>query len=281
MLLWYQKHVVVGDADQTHPDHLALLDKLYAEHAAKAIASLDTTEKISVEIHGLPPGTYDGMLPEHLVGYGQFGLRFGHYFAKTAIMAEEAGFDAWISGAGQDPGLAAARVDASIPVVGYGEATWHLARREGHRLGLLGFGPLKEPITANIAAAGADLADYQVIEKGPELVQRALAKEDFDPLMEAYAEAAKAAAKAGAQWLVPAEGISNVIFAHLGVEELGGLHVVDPGGVAIHTAVQLCQMRAAGIIARPTTGYWRKRAPRELVQRVDHTLDSAIGARRR
>ncbi|MGV9383571.1 aspartate/glutamate racemase family protein [Nonomuraea sp. NPDC003707] len=279
MRIWHQKHIVVPDQEHRVPDHSALLDTLYAEHAAKAITALATTEKITVEFHGLPPGTYDGILPEHLVGYGEVGLRFGHYFAQTALWAEEAGFDAWISGAGQDPGLVAARAQTSIPVVGYGETTWRLAK--GIRLGVLGFHPgLRELITANIAVAGADLADYQVIDNGPELVEHALAEEDFDQLVKAYTAAAEAAAEAGAQWLVPAEGNINVILSHLGVQELSGLPVVDPGSAAIHTAVQLCRMRAAGIIARPTTGYWHTRAPRDLIRRVDQTLHHAIGARR-
>lgn len=261
MRIWFQKHAVEGRSP--------LLDKLYAEHLAK-VADPGTT----VEIHTLPPRTYAAELPEDLVGYGQLGLLFGDYFCRSAVAAERSGCAAWISGAGQDPGLAAARSRAAIPVVGYGDATWHAARQERHRLGVIGFIPhLAEPITGNIRAAGATLASYEVIDDGAAVVQRALA-EDFDPLVRAYRAAALRAAEAGAQWLVPAEGIPNEILVHLGIHELHGLPVIDPGGLAVKTAEHLCRLRALRIAARATAGYWYRRPPAAVVDHVERILEA-------
>ncbi|WP_327090797.1 aspartate/glutamate racemase family protein [Nonomuraea sp. NBC_01738] len=256
MRIWFQKHTVEGRSP--------LLDKLYAEHLGK-VAAPGTT----IEIHTLPPRTYETELPEHLVGYGRLGLMFGDYFTRTAVTAERAGCDAWISGAGQDPGLAAARCHATIPVVGYGEAAWHASRLERCRLGVLGFIPhLAEPITANLRAAGAWLASYQVIEDGAFAVQRALA-EDFDPFVAAYTGAAARAAAAGAQWLVPAEGIPNEILVHLGITELHGLPVIDPGGLAVKTAEHLAGLRALGITARSDAGYWNRQPPAAAIEHAE------------
>ncbi|MEV0197493.1 aspartate/glutamate racemase family protein [Nonomuraea sp. NPDC050691] len=259
MRIWFQKHTVEG--------RTPLLDKLYAEHLA-LVSAPGTT----VEIHTLPAETYGTALPEHLVGYGEIGLLFGHYFTQTAVTAERDGCAAWISGAGQDPGLAAARSRVSIPVVGYGDAVWQAARMERHRLGVLGFIPhLAEPITENIRAAGAELASYQIVERGADVVQRALAH-DFEPFLDAYTKAARQAAKAGAQWLVPAEGIPNVILVHLRVHELHGLPVIDPGGLAIKTAEHLCELRALNITARSNAGYWMRRPPQAAVQHAERVL---------
>ncbi|MEV0593668.1 aspartate/glutamate racemase family protein [Nonomuraea cavernae] len=259
MRIWFQKHTVEGRS--------ALLDKLYAEHLA-----LVTSPGTTVEIHTLPPETYGTALPEHLVGYGQLGLLFGHYFAQTAVAAERAGCTAWISGAGQDPGLAMARSRVSIPVVGYGDAVWQAARMERHRLGVIGFIPdLAEPITENIRAAGAELASYQVVENGTALVERALAH-DFGPLVDAYSAAARRAAEAGAQWLVPAEGIPNVILVHLRIHEFHGLPVIDPGGLAIKTAEHLCGLRALNITARSGAGYWLRLPPAAAVEHAERVL---------
>ncbi|MER6946147.1 aspartate/glutamate racemase family protein [Nonomuraea sp. NPDC000554] len=262
MRIWFQKHTVEGRS--------ALLDKLYAEHLAKV-----SGPGTHVEVHTLPPGTYGSTLPEHLVGYGQIGLMFGDYFARTAVEAERDGCDAWISGAGQDPGLAVARSQVAIPVVGYGDAVWQAARMERHRLGVLGFIPgLVEPIIGNIRSAGAELASYQVVEDGARLVEQALNR-DFEPLLDAYGEAARRAAQAGAQWLVPAEGIPNVILVHLGVTELHGLPVIDPGGLAIKTAEHLCELRALHITARANTGYWLRLADTSVVAQVRAALEGA------
>ncbi|MEV4176939.1 aspartate/glutamate racemase family protein [Nonomuraea sp. NPDC049709] len=256
--VWLQKHAVM--------DRSPLLDEMYAKHVA-AVARTST-----VEIHTLPAQAYDAQLPEQLVRYGDSGLMIANFFADSAVAAEHQRYHAWISGAGQDPGLAAAQTRCSIPVVGYGDVVWQAARAEQHRLGVLGFHPhLVEPITANITAAGAPLAAYQVIQHGPELVQRALAG-DFAPLVNAYGQSAADAAEAGAQWLVPAERIVNEILVHLSIHELAGLPVIDPGGWAIKQAEYLCELRALRIVARPTTGYWRSLAPRPLLERLQQAL---------
>lgn len=261
MRIRFQKHAVEGRSP--------LLDKLYTEHLTK-ICGPDTT----VEIGTLPPMTYAAELPEELVGYGSLGLLFGDYFARSAVSAEREGCAAWISGAGQDPGLATARVRASIPVVGYGDATWQAARQERHRLGVIGFiGHLVEPITDNIAAAGASLASYQVIEDGAAVVSRAL-NEDFEPFLHAYTAAAKRAAAAGAQWLVPAEGIPNEILVHLEIRELCGLPVIDPGGLAVKTAEHLVGLRELGIIAKAQTGYWYRRPSPAVVEHIERILEA-------
>ncbi|MFE0148246.1 aspartate/glutamate racemase family protein [Nonomuraea sp. NPDC059007] len=259
MRIWFQKHAVEGRSP--------LLDKLYAEHLSK-VAGPGTT----IEIHTLPPQTYAAELPEELVGFGPLGLLFGDYFARTAGAAERDGYAAWISGAGQDPGLAAARVRATIPVIGYGDATWHAARHERHRLGLIGFIPhLAEPITDNIRAAGATLAAYEMIDNGAAVVTRALAQ-DFDPFVRAYTAAARRAARAGAQWLVPAEGIPNEILVHLGIRDLHGLPVIDPGGLAVKTAEHLVRLRDLGITARADAGYWNRRPPAVVLEHAERIL---------
>ncbi|WP_431930001.1 hypothetical protein [Nonomuraea jabiensis] len=282
----FQKHV--------YPEASAFLNRLYAEHAAKVTASSGTT----IEFHGLPPGTYDGTLPEHLVGYGEIRQLFGDFFAASAVAAERDGCDAWISGAGQDPGLAAARARVGIPVVGYGETVWWRARAEEQQLGPIGIVPkLEEQICANIRAAGAHVALYQVIDDGPAIVERALA-EDFEPFLRAYGAAAVRAAVAGADWIVPAEGIPNELLVHLGIHDLAGFdlthieaeidaspmlarlndddlydwlaqrRVIDPGGMAIATAEHLCRLRERPIGARPR----RRRPPRAVVEHVERAL---------
>ncbi|MGO4613406.1 aspartate/glutamate racemase family protein [Nocardia sp. 2YAB30] len=260
MQIRFQKHAVEGRSP--------LLDKLYADHLTK-VSGPGTT----VEIHTLPPLTYTTELPEELVGFGSLGLLFGDYFARTAVSAERDGCAAWISGAGQDPGLAAARVRATIPVIGYGDATWQAARQERHRLGVLGFIPhLAEPITDNIASAGATLASYQVIDDGAAVVSRALA-EDFEPFVRAYTAAAERAAKAGAQWLVPAEGIPNEILVHLEIRELCGLPVIDPGGLAVKTAEHQVGLRDLRITARAETGYWYRQPSLAVVEHIERILE--------
>ncbi|MGV9387247.1 hypothetical protein ACWDRB_66535 [Nonomuraea sp. NPDC003707] len=287
MRIWLQKHAVEGRSP--------LLDKMYAEHVA-TIAPHAT-----VEIHTLPPQTYGADLPEHLVRYPEIRQLFGDFFADSAVAAERDDCDAWITAAGQDPGLLTARERVSIPVVGYSQVVGWLAGREEEDLGLVGFIPeLQEAICANLRAAGAHVAAYHVIDNGPDIIKRALA-EDFDPFRAAYAAAAVRVAAAGAGWVVPAEGIANELLVHLGIHNLAdfelahmqaeidanpmlaGLdadeltlwlsehHVIDPGGLAIATAEHLCRVRALPIAARPS----RRRAPLAVVEHIERATRHA------
>ncbi|MEV4116842.1 hypothetical protein, partial [Nonomuraea sp. NPDC049695] len=85
------------------------------------------------------------------------------------------------------------------------------------------------------------------------------------------------AAAAGAQWLVPAEGVPNEILVHLGIRELAGLPVIDPGGLAVAQAEHLVRLRALRITARPGAGYWYRRPPPALVEHVERALGHPAG----
>lgn len=72
-----------------------------------------------------------------------------------AYQAERAGFDAYVIGTSQDPGLWEARALASIPVLGYGETAFHFAAMTGRRFAVVGFIPeLAEPIAENLRRYG-------------------------------------------------------------------------------------------------------------------------------
>ncbi|MFJ6214799.1 aspartate/glutamate racemase family protein [Streptomyces sp. NPDC092296] len=258
MRIWFHKHTVEG--------RLPLLDQWYREHL-DAIASPGTV----IDVRTLPADTYRGDTPFGLVGHHSAQVLFSEYFAHSAVRAERAGYDAWITAAGQDPGLRDARHLAAIPTLGYGETAFFLSAMTGQRFGLLGFMPLlQEPIRANITRYGLDsaLAAYEVVPGGWDGVHRSL-DGDFDQFMTVYSEAAERARRAGAEVIVPAEGIPNEILWHLGVRELGGLPVVDPAGLAVKFAELSDNLRHLQIFSRSGAGYWHGRPDLETTQHLE------------
>lgn len=248
MRIWFHKHTVEG--------RLPLLDQWYREHL-DAITAPGTT----VDIKTLPAETYPDRTPFGLVGHHSAQVLFSQHFAQAAVTAERQGYDAWIIAAGQDPGLRDARHLAAIPTLGYGEAAFFLSAMTGQRFGLLGFmPPLEEPIRANITRYGltSSLASYEVLPGGWDSVHRSL-EGDFDQFVEVYSAAAQRAARAGAEVVIPAEGIPNEILWHLGIHELHGLPVVDPAGLAVKLAETLVNLRELGLFARSGHGYWFSR----------------------
>lgn len=257
MRVWFQKHVVAG----RNPD----LDRWYDKHIAGVIDPHTT-----ITVGTLPESVYDATLPDDLVGFGAIGVAFGRYFADSALRAQRAGYDAWISGAGQDPGLAEARLLTSIVVVGYGETSFLHCAQLGARFGIIGFhADLQDAITATVDRLRLQrlLAGYYVIPHGIDTVTQAVAGEP-SVLIAALSAAGARAAAAGAQILIPAEGLCNEALVHAGIRQLAGLPVIDPGGLAIKTAEHLVALRRLGIAERPTTGYHFRQPAAEVLDHV-------------
>ncbi len=258
MRLWFHKHTVEG--------RLPLLDQWYREHL-DAITAPGT----DIDIKTLPADTYPDNTPFGLVGHHAAQVLFSEHFAHAALAAERQGYDAWITAAGQDPGLRDARHLAAIPTLGYGETAFFLSALAGHRFGLLGFMPaLEEPIRANICRYGLErwLSAYEIVPGGWDGVHRALA-DDYDQFVTVYTEAAERARKAGAEIIVPAEGIPNEIFWHLGIRELAGMPVVDPAGLAVKFAELSVNLGELGIFSRSAAGYWFQRPPAEISRHLE------------
>ncbi|KOX30095.1 hydantoin racemase [Saccharothrix sp. NRRL B-16348] len=267
MRIWFHKHTVEG--------RLPLLDDWYRKHLAE-VASPGTT----IDIKTLPEDTYGDATPFDLVKFGALQIHFNAYFAQSAVVAEREGYDAWVIAAGQDPGLHDARAMTSIPTLGYGETAFFYSALMGYRFGVLGFMPaLREIISENIERYGIGnrLSSYEMAADGHEAVRLAV-NGDFDLFLDAYGAAAQRAAEAGAQLLIPAEGIPTEIFWHLGVKELHGLPLIDPAGLLVRMTELTVDAQRLGITSRSGAGYWFRRPDDRLTEHIENVfLGSTIG----
>jgi len=258
MRIWLQKHVVEGRMPE--------LDEWYRAHIEQV-----TDPGTEVVTHTLPADAYDSQVPESHVTYGALAVHFNHYFARSAFQAEREGYDAWVIAAGQDPGLEAARTLATIPTLGYGSTTFHLCMRDSIRFGIVGFAQgLREPIVHNVRRYGAEglMASYSVIPGGQPAILEAIGGSP-EQFLEEFEIASAGAAEAGAQVIVPAEGLPAEILWHSGVHEAGGIPVLDPLGILIKTAEAEVRLRELGSLARPVTGFFYARPGDEAVEQVE------------
>lgn len=258
MRIWYQKHAVTG--------RVPGLDAAYRAHLDR-VARPGTT----VDVHGLPAATYDVPLPAALVRYGAVEDLFAGWFGVQAVRAERAGYDAYVIGTSQDPGLAAARGLVGIPVLGYGETVMHLAAMLCDRFAFVGFIPaLAEPLTANASRYGVGdrLAGCWYTSAGPGEVTAAL-EGDAGSFVDAFRSAARQAIAAGAQLLVPGEGLPNEILVREGISKVDGVGVLDPDGLLVAQAELLVNAVRLGMAAPAQTGYRHTRPTRE---QLDHLL---------
>lgn len=257
MRIWFQKHTVEG--------RMPLLDQWYAEHLAR-VARPDTV----VDIHTLPAQAYPKRIPEGVVRFGAVEIFFSQYFARQAYEADRQGYDAFVIGTSQDPGLAEARSLAGIPVLGYGETSYHVAGMTGHDFAIVGFIPeLAEPLAENIAKAGLTqrFRGFSYIAGGAQVVPNAL-QGDIEPFLEAFRTAARAAIAAGAQLILPGEGLPNEILVHEGVFDIDGVPILDPDGLIVKMAENLVDLHRMGILSRSSAGYWKRRPDPEYLEHL-------------
>lgn len=258
MKIWLQKHVIQG----RNPE----LDEWYRQHI-EAVVNPGT----EVVIRTLPRRTYESHLPYDYVSYGAIALRFNQYFADTAVQAEREGYDAWVIAAGQDPGLPQARTLATIPTLGYGSTAFHYCAQNEIRFAIIGFIPaLREPILGNIHRYRTThlLSSYSLIPSGKTAVLSAISGNP-DQFLEEFMKASSEAAEAGAQVIIPAEGLPAEVLWHCGVREIAGLPVIDPLGLLLKSAEREVQLRALGCVARPSTGFWFTQPDQRIMEYVE------------
>ena len=179
---------------------------------------------------------------------------------RLGPLAQQRGFEALIIGCYSDPGLDALRELLTIPVIGPGAASLHLAAQLGTRLSVLtpsgrGYGRMAQRLRA--LGLGALLASV----RGIGLSVMDLAKQTPGALDKA-AEAAQAAVRQdGADVLVL--GCMSMAFLPDICEELGrrvGVPVVNPVIAALKTAEAVAAMRLSHSKAA-----WPLPKPQEIV----------------
>jgi allantoin racemase len=264
--IWFQKHTVVGRSPW--------LDDSYPRHARQILGAT-----ADVDFHALPADVYDTRLPADHVRYGQLEVFFSWYFAERAIEAERRGYAAYVIGTSQDPGLDAARSLVSIPVVAYGQVAFEFLRTQGLRFGVVGFVPgLEEILWQNLRRYGC--AEYCVgfryLPDGRTLVEDGLPEARLPALLNAMEEAAGQLRAAGAQAIVPGEGIPNELLWNAGVRRLAGLPFVDANGLALATAQMHAALCECGAWSRDTPGYHTDRAPISEVERLRALFAPAV-----
>jgi allantoin racemase len=194
--IWYQSFV--------HPSE-------QAPYMARLQAELDRVAGSGVrfEVHGLdPPDRIFHPLTE---------FRCAAQTIRLALEAERAGYDAFVIGHFQEPGLLEIRGAVDIPVVGLGEASMLAAMTMGRRFGLVTIDPVfvdwherqvrshgLEARAAGVRAIHANLAGFMgaFTDEAAYAQVRAEFVEQVRPLV-----------AAGAEVVIPAGGLPMLLFA--------------------------------------------------------------------
>ncbi len=194
--LWYQSFV---DPDGQKP----YIDRL--QQTLNDIAS----PGITFEVHGLtPPDQFFHPLTE---------FRCAAQCIRNAIAAERAGYDAFVIGHFQEPGLIEARGSVDIPVIALGESVLLNACTLGHKIGLVTIDPIfipwheqqiarhrLEQRVVGITAIHANLPSFMKAFTDEEAYVQARAE---------FVEQVRPLVAAGADVIIPAGGLPMLLFS--------------------------------------------------------------------
>jgi Asp/Glu/hydantoin racemase len=230
--IWYQSFV---DPAEQAP----YMDRLKAR--LSRVAATGT----AFEVVGLvPPDRHFHAITEFRCAGGVIG---------SALAAEKAGFDAFVIGHFQEPGLTETKGAVDIPVIGLGEATMLHACSVGRRFGLVTISPVFVPWheeqvrhhglearCAGIAAISADLPRFMAAFDDP--AERARLRDDI--LLQMAPLRAR-----GADVLIPAGGLPMLLLAEdapLNVEGAMVLEGIATVAKAAEMAVALRRLTGLG-----------------------------------
>ncbi|WP_342430730.1 aspartate/glutamate racemase family protein [Neobacillus sp. FSL H8-0543] len=224
---------------------------------------------VEVVLHGMSKDTYPTNYPGHFITYSYLQNLHREQFVRAALMAESAGYDAMFIGTIPDVGLLEARTLVDIPVVGYGQASFHFASMLGDHIGVVNFlAPLADELRQNAERYGLGCKLGPIIQTDVGFDDVLAGFEDPEPIIASFKKAAEKAISEGADVIVPGEGPMNVFLATHGVSRIGDVPVVDSFAAGIKMCESLVDLRQNSGVYMTRRGYYNAKPPEEAVARL-------------
>jgi Asp/Glu/hydantoin racemase len=267
MRIWHQSFTVLED--------LPAYRDAMAAHIKKVVRP-DT----QVEMHGQLPGTYPSNYPGTDLGFVALTSLHSLQWVARAIEAERSGFDAYAMATIPNPLIREIRTIVDIPVVGYGEASYHIASMLGRRFGLLIFIDRMAPLLEDhIAAHGLSTRCVGVRPSGVTFQLVLAGYSTPGPVIELFQESARELIRAGADVIIPGEMPLNVILAINGVTNVDGVPILDGLAVTMKLAEAFADLHKAVGFGQTRRGFYGERPAGERLDQVlsFYGLDRLLG----
>ena len=242
----------------------------YAASLARRFASVASPET-EVVLHGVPPGTYGSSSPAQALAYPAERHRVAGLVLRQIEQAERESFDAVMIASFAEPALREARASIDIPVTSMAESSLlagcSVASRVGIvTIGLAGVGLLQE----SVARHKLESRVASVVELMPTLTEFDLQRafKEPDAVRASFEQACRVAIDAGADVIIPGEGVLNELVVQLGIKEVDSVGVLDAIAVTVlHTEMLVHAYRRAGL--RTGRRWEYSRVPADLRRALD------------
>jgi hypothetical protein len=216
------------------------------DHAAQVV--LPGTK---VHFQGLDPALYGGLVPGDVFPFPYLKHLIQDAALECCVQAAAQGFDAFVIGSFSEPHLRQSRSAVDIPVLSMPETAFFTACSLAEKFALITLSPkYARRVSEVVARHGMGPRLAGIFSLGADLGEREASGALDDPaaMLAAFDAAARQAIAAGADMLLPAEGILNeVVFANR-VTCIEGAAVMDCVGVTLlHAEMLVRAKRALGL----------------------------------
>lgn len=199
-----------------------------------------------VGFHGLPDRIYGGALPGQVLRYPYLKHLVQNAALETCIQAARGGIDAYIVGSFSEPLLKESRAAVDIPVLSLPESALLVGCSLAERSALITLSPRQSKrVDQVVERHGMQSRSAGCFDLGGRFSEADLAAAMDDPaaVVQAFEEAGRRAIDAGADLLIPAEGLLNeVVYAHQ-LHRVDGAAVMDCVGVVLLHAEMMVRAR--------------------------------------
>lgn len=256
MRIWHQSFTVLDD--------LPAYEAAMKAHIAKIVRP-DT----EVVMHGLVPASYTSNYPGTDIAHEALYTIHGMQWMAKAMNAQKGGFDAFAMCTIPNPLIRQIRTIIDIPVVGYGESSFHLACMLGRRFGVMFFIDRMIPLYRGHLEAYGLTSRCAAMEAAGFTFQDVLpAFKDPGPLLDRFRTSARALIAKGADVIVPGEMPLNVLLATNGVSSIDGVPIVDGLAVTLKMAELFVDLRRTTGMMQSRSGFTGAAPPPGRVQEL-------------
>jgi allantoin racemase len=247
--------------------------RIWYQSFADPVEQSAYVERLSTRLHALAaPGVevdVYGMTPPDRYFHPLTEFRCAAAGIEAALRAEAEGYDAFVIGHFQEPGLTECRGTVDIPVIGLGEAAMLFACSLGRRIGLVTIDPVFVPWheeqivrhglerrVSGVAAIRADL---------PRFMRAFTDNEEYDRVRAEFAAQVRPLIDRGADVLIPAGGLPMLLFANEQPFAIDGVPVLEGIAAVLKSAEMAVAMhRITGATASRRGLY--ERAPAGAIE---------------
>lgn len=212
--------------------------------------------------HGLRPGTYArGVAPIDAIRHRYLEFLNEQQICEAALAAEREGFDAFAIGCFFDPALRAVRSIVDIPVVSLAESCLLAAASLGRAAGVITLCPDESANLLDLARSyGLAQRTAAVVGLEPPIDEHALEADDRGAagILASFESACQRVLAAGADVVIPGDGVLNEFLVRQDCRLVGELPVMDSIAVLFHHAAMLVRLRRSTGLGVSRHSYYAK-----------------------